>query len=74
MRPAAPRAARHGLRSVSVRVRPLPRLLGIVAAGGGAGVALSPGSLPAVGITAFAVLGFGMGIINTLIFALHWKG
>jgi glucuronide carrier protein len=44
---------------------------GVVAAAGGAGVALSPGSVPAVGIIAFGVLGFGMGIINTLIFALQ---
>lgn len=44
---------------------------GVVAAAGGGGVALSPGSLPAVGITAFGVLGVGMGIINTLIFALQ---
>jgi glucuronide carrier protein len=44
---------------------------GVIAAVGGAGVALSPGSRPAVGITAFGVLGVGMGIINTLIFALQ---
>jgi glucuronide carrier protein len=55
---------------------------GVVAAAGGVGVALSPGSLPAVGITAFGVFGFGMGFVNTLIFALQadtvdygeWKG
>ena len=37
----------------------------------GVGVAVAPGSAPAVGLAFFAVLGFGMGVINTLIFAFQ---
>jgi glucuronide carrier protein len=34
-------------------------------------VALAPSSTPAIGIACFGVLGFGLGVINTLIFALQ---
>ena len=44
---------------------------GLIAGAGGIVVALAPGSVPAIGIAAFGVLGFGMGAINTLIFALQ---
>jgi len=44
---------------------------GVIAVVGGIGVAMAPGSVPAIGITAFGVLGFGMGAINTLVFALQ---
>jgi len=44
---------------------------GVIAAAGGVGVALAPGSTPAIGIACFGVLGFGLGTINTLIFALQ---
>jgi glucuronide carrier protein len=43
-------------------------LLGAVA---GVGVAVAPGSTPAVGLAFFGVLGVGLGVINTLIFALQ---
>jgi glucuronide carrier protein len=44
---------------------------GVVAAIGGVGLALTPESLPWLGILAFGVLGIGLGITNTLIFALQ---
>ena len=46
-------------------------LSGAVGAAAGVGVAVAPGSAPAVGLAFFAVLGFGMGVINTLIFAFQ---
>jgi glucuronide carrier protein len=44
---------------------------GVVAVVGGLGVAAAPGSLPWVGIAAFGVLGIGLGLTNTLIFAFQ---
>jgi glucuronide carrier protein len=44
---------------------------GVIAVVGGIGVAVAPGSAPAIGIATFGVLGFGMGAINTLVFALQ---
>jgi glucuronide carrier protein len=44
---------------------------GIVAAAGGAGVAVAPGSMPWIGIVSFGVLGMGLGLTNTLIFAFQ---
>ena len=44
---------------------------GVIASASGIAVAVAPGSVPAVGIACFGVLGFGMGAINTLIFALQ---
>lgn len=44
---------------------------GMVAAAGGAGVAVAPGSMPWIGIVAFGVLGMGLGMTNTLIFAFQ---
>ena len=44
---------------------------GVIAVGAGVGVAVAPGSVPAIGIACFGVLGFGLGAINTLIFALQ---
>jgi glucuronide carrier protein len=44
---------------------------GIVGAIAGLGVALAPGSAPAVGIAFWGLLGVGLGMINTLIFALQ---
>jgi glucuronide carrier protein len=46
-------------------------MAGVIAVGAGIGVAVAPGSVPAIGITCFGVLGFGLGAINTLIFALQ---
>jgi glucuronide carrier protein len=43
----------------------------LLTAAAGLGVALAPGSIPAVGIAVFGVLGFGLGILNTLTFALQ---
>jgi glucuronide carrier protein len=43
----------------------------VVAGAGGIAVAVAPGSVPAIGIASFGVLGFGLGAINTLIFALQ---
>lgn len=37
----------------------------------GVGVAAAPGSVPALGLACFATLGVGLGVINTLIFALQ---
>jgi glucuronide carrier protein len=44
---------------------------GVVAAVAGVAVAVAPGSVPAIGIACFGVLGLGLGAINTLIFALQ---
>ena len=44
---------------------------GVVASVSGIGVGLAPGSTPAVGLTFFAFYGLGLGVINTLIFALQ---
>jgi glucuronide carrier protein len=44
---------------------------GVVAAAGGAGITLAPGSVPWIGIALFGVLGFGLGVINSLIFAFQ---
>jgi glucuronide carrier protein len=44
---------------------------GVVGALGGIGVALAPGSAPAVGIACFGVVGVGLGAVNALIFALQ---
>lgn len=44
---------------------------GIIAGAGGAAVAVAPGSVPAVAIASFGVLGLAMGMLNTLIFALQ---
>ncbi len=44
---------------------------GAFAAAAGVAVAVAPGSTPAIGITCFGLLGFGLGMINTLIFALQ---
>ncbi|GIJ24470.1 glycoside-pentoside-hexuronide (GPH):cation symporter [Micromonospora lutea] len=44
---------------------------GVVAAVGGVGLALAPGAQPWLGTLAFAVLGVGLGITNTLIFAFQ---
>jgi glucuronide carrier protein len=46
-------------------------LSGAVGAAAGLGLAVAPGSAPAVGLALFAVLGFGLGVINTLIFAFQ---
>jgi glucuronide carrier protein len=43
---------------------------GVVAIGGGLGVALAPASIPAIAIVCFGVLGVGLGGANTLMFAL----
>ena len=47
------------------------QLAGVIGAGAALGVALAPSSTPAVGIVFFGILGFGLGCINTLIFALQ---
>jgi glucuronide carrier protein len=44
---------------------------GVIAAAAGVAVAVAPGSVPAIGIACFGILGLGLGIINTLIFALQ---
>jgi glucuronide carrier protein len=44
---------------------------GVITTAAGVGVAVAPGSVPAIGIACFGVPGFGLGVINTLIFALQ---
>jgi glucuronide carrier protein len=44
---------------------------GLFGAVAGLGVALAPGSAPAIGIAFWGLLGIGLGLINTLIFALQ---
>jgi glucuronide carrier protein len=46
-------------------------IAGVIGCIGGIAVAVAPGSIPAIGLVSFAVLGFGLGVINTLIFALQ---
>jgi glucuronide carrier protein len=46
-------------------------LAGLVGVVGGIGTAVAPGSVPAIGIACWGVLGVGLGMINTLIFALQ---
>jgi glucuronide carrier protein len=46
-------------------------LAGVVAAAGGVGLALAPGSIPALGIACYGILGLGFGVINTLIFVFQ---
>jgi glucuronide carrier protein len=46
-------------------------LSGIVASVAAVGFALAPGSVPALGIACYGVLGVGFGAINALIFALQ---
>jgi glucuronide carrier protein len=46
-------------------------LAGVVAAVSSVAFALAPGSIPAIGIACYGVLGLGLGAINTLIFALQ---
>lgn len=46
-------------------------IAGVIASIGGLAVAVAPGSVPAIGLISFGVLGFGLGVINTLIFALQ---
>jgi glucuronide carrier protein len=43
----------------------------VVGATGAVGFGLAPGSTPAIGIVFYTILGFGLGTINTLIFALQ---
>jgi glucuronide carrier protein len=43
----------------------------VIAAASGVGVAVAPGSVPVVGIACYGVLGFGLGMINVLIFAMQ---
>ena len=44
---------------------------GVIAAVSAVGFAVAPGSAPAAGIVCYGVLGIGLGVINTLIFALQ---
>jgi glucuronide carrier protein len=44
---------------------------GVIAVVGGVGLALAPGSHPWIGVVAFGVLGIGLGLTNTLIFAFQ---
>jgi glucuronide carrier protein len=44
---------------------------GVIASVGGVGLAVAPGSRPWIGIVAFGVLGLGLGLTNTLIFAFQ---
>jgi glucuronide carrier protein len=46
-------------------------LAGLIGVAGAVGVAVAPGGTPAIGIACFGVTGFGLGVINTLIFALQ---
>jgi glucuronide carrier protein len=45
-------------------------ILGLVAVAGALGVGFSPASTPALALAFFGVLGFGLGGVNTLMFAL----
>jgi glucuronide carrier protein len=42
---------------------------GTIAAAASIGIAVAPGAVPAIGLACFGVLGFNLGVINTLIFA-----
>jgi glucuronide carrier protein len=44
---------------------------GLLTAVSGLGVCFAPASVPAVGIACFGVLGFGLGVLNTLTFAMQ---
>jgi glucuronide carrier protein len=44
---------------------------GLLTAAAGLGVAFAPASVPAAGIACFGILGFGLGLLNTLTFALQ---
>jgi Na+/melibiose symporter-like transporter len=44
---------------------------GAITTAAGVAVTVAPGSVPAIGIACFGVLGYGLGTINTLIFALQ---
>jgi glucuronide carrier protein len=44
---------------------------GAIAVVGGAAMAFAPGTIPAIGIACYGVLNFGIGIANTLIFAIQ---
>jgi glucuronide carrier protein len=44
---------------------------GVITAAVGVAVTVAPGSVPVIGIACFGVLGYGLGTINTLIFALQ---
>jgi glucuronide carrier protein len=46
-------------------------LSGVIAALSAIGFALAPGSVPAIGIACYGILGLGLGAINALIFALQ---
>jgi glucuronide carrier protein len=46
-------------------------LAGVIAAVASVGFALAPGSVPALGLVCYAVLGVGFGMINALVFALQ---
>jgi glucuronide carrier protein len=43
----------------------------VITAAAGIGVAVSPGSIPLIGIACYGVFGFGSGLINALIFAFQ---
>jgi glucuronide carrier protein len=44
---------------------------GLIAVVGGIAMAFAPGSIPALGIACYGVLNFGIGLVNTLIFAIQ---
>ena len=44
---------------------------GFIGVVGGAAMAFAPGSIPAIGIACYGVLNFGIGLVNTLIFAIQ---
>jgi glucuronide carrier protein len=44
---------------------------GFIGVFGGVAMAFAPGSVPAVGIACYGVLNFGLGLVNTLIFAIQ---
>ena len=44
---------------------------GFIAVVGGIAMAFAPGSVPAIGIACYGVLNFGIGLVNTLIFAIQ---
>lgn len=44
---------------------------GFIAVVGGVAMAFAPGTVPAVGIACYGVLYFGLGLVNTLIFAIQ---
>jgi glucuronide carrier protein len=44
---------------------------GFIGVVGGAAMAFAPGTIPAIGIACYGVLNFGIGLVNTLIFAIQ---